>query len=90
MGMSEAKYKKLYDSVLKANQAMENDILMLRKKINEVMAENVRLRQRQVNQDGVIQQTLNTRNQAMNEVLEENQRLKAALKEVQGRLSNGD
>jgi hypothetical protein len=90
MGMSEIKYEKLYNSVLKANKAMEQDILMLRHKVNELGAENVRLRQGQVNQDGVIQQAITKRNEAMNEVLEENQRLKAALREVQGRLSNGD
>jgi len=76
----EEKWKVLYESQSKAVEALQGEVKRLGGRVIELEQENVRLSRNQTSQDSIIQDTLTKRNKAMNEVLEENQRLRDELR----------
>jgi len=76
----EEKWKVLYESQSRAVEALQGEVKRLGGRVIELEQENVRLSRNQTSQDSIIQDTLTKRNKAMNEVLEENQRLRDELR----------
>jgi uncharacterized protein YukE len=80
--VEEGKWESLYQGIVEANKALQAQVLDLQKQLSVLYEEKKQWTGDKVKQSDIIQQTLDQRNKAMNEVLEENQKLKEELRKL--------